>query len=59
MYGYSEGAVTGQINHFPQGQFVIIINDTVVGYCATFRIDENLALKEHNWTEITGNGYAS
>ena len=59
MYGYSEGAVTGQINHFPQGQFVIVIGDKIVGYCATFRIGEDLALKKHNWTEITGNGYAS
>ncbi|MEM7040369.1 MAG: GNAT family N-acetyltransferase, partial [Bacteroidota bacterium] len=59
MYGYSEGAITGQINHFPHGQFVIVIDDKVVGYCATFRISEELALKSHNWTEITGNGYAS
>lgn len=59
MYGYSEGAITGQINHFPQGQFVILIGEKVVGYCATFRIGEELALKSHNWTEITGNGYAS
>jgi len=59
MYGYSEGAITGQINHFPQGQFVITIGEKVVAYCATFRISEELALKQHNWTEITGNGYAS
>lgn len=59
MYGYSEGAVTGQINNFPQGQFVILVNDKVVGYCATFRISEALALKSHNWAEITGNGFAS
>ena len=59
MHGYSEGAVTGQINNFPQGQFVIVVNDRVVGYCATFRVSEKLGLKSHNWTEITGNGYAS
>ncbi len=59
MYGYSEGAVTGQINHFPEGQFVITIDEKIVGYCATFRISEEIALKDHNWTEITGNGYAS
>ncbi|MGB3623203.1 GNAT family N-acetyltransferase [Ketobacter sp. MCCC 1A13808] len=59
MYGYSEGAITGQINHFPDGQFVITIDKKIVGYCATFRISEEIALKNHNWTEITGNGYAS
>jgi len=56
---YSEGALTGQINNFPDGQFVAMVDDRVVGYCATFRIDEALGLKKHSWTEITGNGYAS
>ncbi|MDX1823193.1 MAG: bifunctional GNAT family N-acetyltransferase/carbon-nitrogen hydrolase family protein [Thiohalomonadales bacterium] len=59
MYGYSEGAVTGQINNFPDGQFVILVDEKVVGYCATFRISEEIGLKPHSWTEITGNGYAS
>ncbi|WP_455218147.1 GNAT family N-acetyltransferase, partial [Kaarinaea lacus] len=59
MYGYSEGAITGQINNFPEGQFVILVNEKVVGYCATFMISEKAALKTHTWTEITGNGYAS
>ena len=59
MTGYSEGAVTGQINRFREGQFVITVDGKVVGYCATFVIDGEIALKPHNWTEITGNGYAS
>jgi predicted amidohydrolase/GNAT superfamily N-acetyltransferase len=59
MYGYSEGALTGQINNFPAGQFVIMVDEKVVGYCATFIIDEKTALKPHTWAEITGNGYAS
>ncbi|KPK37633.1 MAG: carbon-nitrogen hydrolase [Gammaproteobacteria bacterium SG8_47] len=59
MYGYSEGALTGQINNFPQGQFVLLADDKVVGYCATFRISEAIGLKPHTWAEITGNGYAS
>jgi predicted amidohydrolase/GNAT superfamily N-acetyltransferase len=59
MTGYSEGAVTGQINRFQEGQFVITVDEKVVGYCATFVIDGEIALKPHNWMEITGNGYAS
>ncbi len=59
MYGYSEGAVTGQINNFPAGQFVITVDEKVVGYCATFIIGEDVALKSHTWAEVTGNGYAS
>ena len=59
MHAYSEGAITGQINNFPQGQFVIMVDELVVGYCATFRIREAIGLKPHTWAEITGNGYAS
>jgi predicted amidohydrolase/GNAT superfamily N-acetyltransferase len=59
MHGYSEGAVRGQINNFPEGQFVILIDEKVVGYCATFRISEEVGLKPHSWAEITGSGYAS
>lgn len=59
LHGYSEGSVTGQINNFPDGQFVILVDEKVVGYCATFRISEAVGLKPHTWAEITGNGYAS
>ncbi len=59
MHGHTEGALHGQINQFPQGQFVACVNDTVVGYCATFIIGGKVALKPHTWAEITGNGYSS
>ncbi len=59
LYGYTEGELTGQINNFSQGQFVAAVDDQVVGYCATFRVSEKLAMKNHTWAEITGNGYAS
>ncbi|MCB1723512.1 MAG: GNAT family N-acetyltransferase [Gammaproteobacteria bacterium] len=56
---YLSGQVTGQINNFGRGQFVAVVDDKVVGYCATFRVSESVGLKSHTWTEITGNGYAS
>ncbi|WP_111497226.1 bifunctional GNAT family N-acetyltransferase/carbon-nitrogen hydrolase family protein [Marinobacter bohaiensis] len=59
MYGYSEGPLTGQMNNFPEGQFVAVVGEQVVGYCATFRIAGEVALKPHDWTSVTGNGYAS
>ena len=59
MGSYSKGSITGQINNFPAGQFVILVGEKVVGYCATFRISEGIGLKPHTWVEITGNGYAS
>ncbi|WP_022949275.1 carbon-nitrogen hydrolase family protein [Methylohalobius crimeensis] len=59
MTGYSAGSLIGQINNFPEGQFAAMVEDRVVGYCATFRISGELALKPHTWEEITGHGYAS
>ncbi len=59
MKGYSAGAITGQINIFPEGQFVITVDDKIVGYCATFITRGEIALKPHTWVEITGNGYAA
>ncbi len=59
MEGYLPGTVLGQIHNFPEGQFVITVDEHIVGYCATFIIDEAVALKPHTWLEITGDGYAS
>ena len=52
MQGYPHGAVRGQINHFPQGQFVVLVDDKVVGYCATFRISEKHALRQHRSRQL-------
>ncbi len=59
MPTYSENMVRGQIANFPEGQFVAVYEGEIVGYCATFIIDEEIALGDHSWAEITGNGYAS
>ena len=56
---YTEGALNGQINHFPDGQLVAVYDQELVGYCASFLISGKIALKPHTWVEITGNGYAS
>ncbi|MDR4507163.1 MAG: GNAT family N-acetyltransferase [Candidatus Brocadiaceae bacterium] len=56
---YTESMLRGQINHFPEGQFVVEYGDIIIGYCATFQISGELALKPHTWMEITGGGYAS
>lgn len=56
---YSSSMLRGQINNFPEGQFVVLYGDQVVGYAATFRISGDIALRPHTWTEITGGGYAS
>lgn len=55
----TEQMVRGQINNFPDGQFVAEHDGKVVGYCATFIISERFALAQHSWHEITGNGFAA
>ncbi|RYY29361.1 MAG: GNAT family N-acetyltransferase [Sphingomonadales bacterium] len=56
---YSPGQIRGQINNFPEGQFVAVFEGSIVGYCASSRIDEVIALAPHDWATITGNGFGS
>jgi predicted amidohydrolase/GNAT superfamily N-acetyltransferase len=58
-FGYSPEMVAGQLAHFPEGQFVAVYDERVIGYCATFRISEAVAMAPHTWAEITGGGFAS
>ncbi|GGE41112.1 hydrolase YhcX [Marinicauda pacifica] len=53
------GQIRGQIQAFPDGQFVVEYEGDVVGWCATFIIDEATAFAPHTYAEITGNGYAA
>lgn len=56
---YSRAQIRGQINAFPQGQFVVTYDGEVVGYAATFIVAEKLALSDHTWEAITGGGFAA
>ncbi|WP_319413318.1 bifunctional GNAT family N-acetyltransferase/carbon-nitrogen hydrolase family protein [uncultured Cohaesibacter sp.] len=58
-HAVQEEMLGGQMSAFPEGQFVTTYNGEVVGHCATFIISGDIALKPHNWTSITGHGYAS
>ncbi len=53
------GMIRGQIQAFPEGQFVVEYEGGVVGWCATFIIDEDTAFSAHTWASITGGGYAA
>jgi predicted amidohydrolase/predicted N-acetyltransferase YhbS len=55
----SAGMIQGQVAAFSEGQFVVEYDGRIIGYAASFRIDEATAMKPHTWAEITGNGYAS
>ncbi|HEY0011319.1 MAG TPA: GNAT family N-acetyltransferase [Allosphingosinicella sp.] len=56
---YSHGQILGQINNFPEGQFVAAYEGEIVGYAGSSRIDEAVALAPHDWATITGNGFGS
>ncbi len=57
--GSTEDALRGQINRFPEGQFVAEYEGEIVGFCSTFIVSEALAFKPHTWMEITGGGFAA
>ena len=38
MPSYAPAMVRGQINNFPEGCFVALYDNRVVGYCATMRV---------------------
>ncbi|MEZ4700470.1 MAG: bifunctional GNAT family N-acetyltransferase/carbon-nitrogen hydrolase family protein [Rhodothermales bacterium] len=59
MQAYPEAMLRGQITQFPEGQIVVTHDDRVIGYCATFIVDGEVAMKPHTWVEITGGGFAS
>ncbi|WP_066531611.1 bifunctional GNAT family N-acetyltransferase/carbon-nitrogen hydrolase family protein [Erythrobacter sp. CCH5-A1] len=56
---YTQGEIRGQINNYPDGCFVALFDGAVVGYCASMRLDARVALSDHTWDEVTGNGFGS
>ena len=56
---YTAPELRGQINNFPEGVFVAVYEDKIVGYCATLRISERSAFRKHTWKQVTGGGYGT
>lgn len=59
MPPYNVSSLRGQLAAFPEGQFVVERDGSIVGYAACFLIKSKVALAPHSWEEITGGGYAS
>lgn len=58
-FGYTSDQIAGQINRFPDGQFVAEFEGQIVGHCVTFMIASSVAMAQHTWNEITGGGFAA
>lgn len=56
---YHPSEIRGQINHFPEGQFVAVYQDKIVGYCSSIIVKESQALADHTWLSISGGGYGT
>ena len=56
---YTQGEIRGQINNYADGCFIARLDGKIVGYCASMRLDEDVALGDHTWDEVTGNGFGS
>jgi predicted amidohydrolase/ribosomal protein S18 acetylase RimI-like enzyme len=56
---YLKNMILGQINNYPEGQFVVESKGKIIGYAASLRISEKKALAPHTWAEITGGGYGT
>ena len=41
---YTHGEIRGQLNNYPEGCFIAKLDGKLVGYCATMRLDERVAL---------------
>ncbi|MBD58972.1 MAG: carbon-nitrogen hydrolase [Citromicrobium sp.] len=56
---YTLGEIRGQLNNYRDGCFVARLDGVIVGYCASMRLKANVALSDHSWDEVTGNGFGS
>ena len=56
---YTHGEIRGQLNNYPDGCFIAKLDGKLVGYCASIRLSQQLALSDHSWDEVTGNGFGS
>ena len=59
MAPWTLDSIRSQLTYFPEGNFIAVFDDKVVGYSASIRVPSTLALKPHTWDEITGHGTGS
>ncbi|NCN41402.1 carbon-nitrogen hydrolase family protein [bacterium] len=57
--GYTVEMLRGQITSYPEGCFVVIVQDKIVAYSASILVSEKLANSKHTWKSITGGGFGA
>ncbi len=57
--GYSAAQIRGQINNFPEGQFVAEYEGAIVGLCATLIVPHEAVFTDHRWSAISGGGFGT
>jgi predicted amidohydrolase len=45
--------VRKRIEHYPEGQFVAVYDDKIVGYSGSTLLSGEIALRNHSWAEVT------
>lgn len=58
-YSITREMLNGHLSNFADGQFVVEADGKIIGHCATFIISGDIALKQHTYSEITGDGFGS
>ena len=53
---YSRSIIESQLNIFPDGQFVILVDVRVVGFCMTQIVHDKEVIEVHTWKSITDGG---
>lgn len=59
MPSYRIDMIRGQLTHFAEGCFVVTLDKKIIAYSASILVLQNVALRPHTWSEITGGGYGS
>ena len=57
--GYTQAHIRGQINNFPEGQFLAEFEGKIVGYCATLIVPDEAVFRPHSFNQISGSSFGA
>lgn len=59
MSPYPKDKLRGQISNFPEGNYVAVLNNQIVGYSASIILPEAEVMAQHTWNTITGEAFGT